>query len=168
MAVNRIGLPNDFRTKKLKKGEMISYEDGQLTGVCWMDKRPVAALSTTHDAPMTNITRRSRSAARGVETILKPTMIAEYNSYVHGRCGNFRPAGNIYYGFCHCSKKWWKRAFFHLLEASMVNAYVLYSSKNTTRRLSHMNFIPTVNYYVYKSGKHDLNNVTSHEYACCY
>ena len=31
-----------------------------------------------------------------------------------------------YYGFCHRTVKWWRRAFFHLLDLSVVNGYILY------------------------------------------
>ncbi len=31
-----------------------------------------------------------------------------------------------YYWFRHCSKKWWKHAWFLLFELAIVNAYILY------------------------------------------
>lgn len=43
-----------------------------------------------------------------------------------------------YYAFSHCSKKWWKRVFFHLLEVSIVNSYIIYIS--STKRLTHLDF----------------------------
>ena len=103
-----------------------------------MDKRPVAVLSTIHDASMTTISRRSRSAVRGVETIRKPHMIVQYNMYMGGV--DIADQLVTYYRFCHHSKKWWKRAFFHLLEVCVVNAYILYSSTN---KVSHLDFILT-------------------------
>ena len=32
-----------------------------------------------------------------------------------------------YYGFSHRTVKWWRRAFYHLLEVGVVNAYILYT-----------------------------------------
>lgn len=46
---NRKGIPIDFKNKKLQKGEMTTYQDDEVTGIKWMDKRPVAMLSTIHD-----------------------------------------------------------------------------------------------------------------------
>ena len=34
---------------KLKKGDKVTYRDGDLLGLKWMDKRPIALLSTIHD-----------------------------------------------------------------------------------------------------------------------
>ena len=30
----------------------------------------------------------------------------------------------LYYGFAHCSVKWWKRVFFHILDTCIVNAHM--------------------------------------------
>ena len=136
-----MGLPTEFKKKKLNKGETVSFQEGQLTGVRWMDKRPVSALSTIHDASMTTVSRRSRAAEGGVERIRKPTMIVEYNTYMGGV--DIADQLVTYYGFSHCSRKWWKRDFFHLLEVCMVNAYIMYSSKNH-KKLTHLDFVITV------------------------
>ena len=104
-----MGLPTEFKKKKLNKGETVSFQEGQLTGVRWMDKRPVSALSTIHDASMTTVSRRSRAAEGGVERIRKPTMIVEYNTYMGGV--DIADQLVTYYGFSHCSRKWWKRLF---------------------------------------------------------
>ena len=106
-----------------------------------MDKRPVSALSTIHDTSMTTISQRSLAAEGGVERVRKPTMIVEYNTYMGGV--DIADQLVIYYGFSHCSRKWWKRVFFHLLEVCMVNAYIMYSSKNH-KKLTHLDFVVTV------------------------
>ena len=100
-------------------------------GLCVCTCVPVAALSTIHDASMTTISRRSRAAEGGVERVRKPTMIAEYNTYMGGV--DIADQLVTYYGFSHCCRKWWKRVFFHLLEVCMVNAYIMYCSSKTTR-----------------------------------
>ena len=41
----------------------------------------------------------------------------------------------------HRTVKWWKRAAFHLIELSIVNAYIMYKmSKQSQRHLSHKDF----------------------------
>jgi len=104
--INRRGIPKDFQTAKLKKGEMVTFADGELTGVKWMDKRIVTVLSTVHDSSMTTIHRSNRHAPGGVEMIQKPSMINQYNKHM----GGVDKADQLvtYYGFYHCSKKWWK------------------------------------------------------------
>ena len=120
----------------------MAFQDGQLTGVRWMDKHPVAVLSTIHDDSTSRVTRRSRTAPEGVETVLKPTMITDYTNFI----GGVDVADQLvtYYGFTHYSKKWWKRAFFHLLEVCMVNAYILHCSSSPQKSLSHVDFILAV------------------------
>ena len=66
-------------------------------------------------------------------------MIEQYNKFM----GGVDKADQLvtYYGFYHVSKKWWKRVFFHLLDISLVNAYLLYCSVTPSKqRLSHMDF----------------------------
>ena len=67
---NRKGIPIDFKNKKLQKGEMTTYQDDEVTGIKWMDRRPVAMLSTIHDDSISEISRRSRSSV-GVWKVLK-------------------------------------------------------------------------------------------------
>ena len=40
--INRKGIPKDFETCELKKGEVVTFCDGTVSGLKWMDKRPVA------------------------------------------------------------------------------------------------------------------------------
>ena len=72
----------------------------------WMDKRVVSALSTTDDDSMIQIERRTSACQEGIETILKPAIIHNYNTYM----GGVDKAGQhvTYYGFPNFSKKWWK------------------------------------------------------------
>ena len=137
--LNRRGIPKPFQTEKLKRGEVTSFQDGVITGIKWMDKRIVAVLSTIHGTSMSSVSRRNRQAPGGVETVQKPTMIMEYNAYM----GGVDKADQLvtYYGFSHHSKKWWKRIFFHLLDTTLVNAYLLYCTvTSTSQRLSHVDF----------------------------
>ena len=38
-----------------------------------------------------------------------------------------------YYRFSHRSVKWWKRAFFHLLDVALVNSHILYNAATSSR-----------------------------------
>ena len=46
-----------------------------------------------------------------------------------------------YYSFEHRTVKWWRRAFFHLLDTAIINAYILYKqSRQSSRKLTHLEF----------------------------
>ena len=85
--------------------------DGQV-GLKWMDKRQVAMLSTIHNDTTIDKHRRMRTATDGTEVIQTPKAIDEYSSYM----GGVDKADQLitYYGFAHCTRKWYKRVFSHL------------------------------------------------------
>ena len=79
---------------------------------------------------MTTISRRQKVG--GVETIQKPTMISQINEFMGGVDKSDQLI--TYYGFYHHSKKWWKLVFFfHLVDVSLVNAYLTYCKVTTGR-----------------------------------
>ena len=45
-----------------------------------------------------------------------------------------------YYGFSHRMVKWWKRAAFHSLDMSVVNAYIVYKTSAQSKKLTHKEF----------------------------
>ena len=85
------------------------------------------------------IERRSRFAEGGCEVIFKPQCIVEYNRHMGGM--DLSDQMIRYYSFSHRSVKWWKHVFFHLIDTTIFNAYILYnqstqSSRKLTRELS--------------------------------
>ena len=83
--------------------------------------------------------RQSRNAPGGIEEVLKPRMVEEYNKHM----GGVDKADQLlsYYGFCHRTVKWWRQVFIHLLDLSVVNAYILYRENNTQcSRVTHEQF----------------------------
>ena len=136
--INRRGIPRDFQAAKLKKGETTTFRDGRILGLKWMDKRLVSMISTIHDDSMINTDRRTRLAPTGVEKISKPLVIDKYNTYMGGDDKSDQLV--IYYAFSHSSKKWWKRIFFHMIEVSLVNAYILYTNSTHAKKMSHLDF----------------------------
>ena len=137
--IDRRGIPPDFQKTKLHKGDIMTFKDGPLMGLKWMDKRQVAMLSTIHDDTTIDKHRRTRTATGGTEVIQKPKVIDEYNSYMGGVDKSDQLI--TYYGFSHRTNKWYKRVFFHLFEVSIVNAYILYCLHLPPKqRLSHLDF----------------------------
>jgi len=83
-----------------------------------MDKRAVTALTTIHEDAAVAVEKRSRHAPGGQVTVMKPQAIVEYNRYM----GGMDHADQLlsYYGFGHRTVKWWRRAFFSLLDMAVV------------------------------------------------
>ena len=142
--INRRGLPAALK-ENVRKGEMkVIQMDNSMLAIKWMDKRAVTALTTIHDNTSVAVERRNRHAAGGWETVMKPQVIVEYNRYM----GGVDHADQLlsYYGFGHRTVKWWRRAFFFLLDMAVVNSYILYTLQNPDkrRRLSHEQFRVTL------------------------
>ena len=138
--VNRRGLPKEVMGAKLKKGEMTSSEIKKgMLALKWQDKRPVNMLSTIHDDSRVTKSRRTRLVSGGIEEVQKPAMVDQYNTYMGGVDKGDQLMS--YYGFSHRTIKWWRRAFFHLVENAIVNAYILYRlSTQQGRKLDHKHF----------------------------
>ena len=89
-----------------------------------MDKKVVSALSIIDDNYMIDIERRTSAFQEGVETIQKPAIIHNYNTYM----GGVGKTNHLitYYGFPHFSKTCWKRIFYHMLDTTIINVYIMY------------------------------------------
>ena len=117
--VDRKGIPPTFRGK-LPKGQVrTSTLSGGVLALQWMDKRLVTMLSTGNDSSMSTIQRRSRHSTGGLEVIQKPSVVVDYNTHM----GGVDQADQMlsYYGFSHRTVKWWRRAFYHLFNISIVH-----------------------------------------------
>ena len=138
LRINRRGVPPEVKTA-LKKGEKrVVPVDDNMAVIQWHDKRLVSILSTLHSDSPVETERRSRSAPGGREVVEKPEAVVEYNMYMGGIDHGYQLLS--YYGFPHRTVKWWRRAFFFLLEAAIVNSYIMYSMGVSGPRLSHKQF----------------------------
>ena len=138
--LNRRGLPERIKAQStMSKGDVQSVSKDGLLAVKWMDKRQVTMISTIHDDSMAPVQRRSRFADGGREVVEKPKCIVEYNRHMGGV--DLSDQLTSYHSFGHRTVKWWRRVFFHLIDTTIVNAYILYKeSTQSTRKLTHVNF----------------------------
>lgn len=135
LRLNRRGVPPEAKTS-LKKGEKRVIAIDETTNVVqWHDKRVVSVLSTLHGDRTVSVQRRSRHAVGGQEVVDKPEAVTEYNKYMGGVDRGDQLLS--YYGFPHRTQKWWRRAFFFLMDAAIVNSYIMYCQKAEGRRMSH-------------------------------
>jgi len=137
LRLNRRSLPKSIKVP-VKKGERKAIRlDSLMIAIKWMDKRMVTVLTTIHSDEVAMVERRSRHATGGREVVEKPLAIVQYNKHMKG----VDQADQLlsYYGFGHRTVKWWRRAFFFLLDMAVVNSYVLYTLQNPDkkRRLTH-------------------------------
>ena len=134
LRVNRRGVPPEAKSP-LPKGERRVIQLEGMNIVQWHDKRTVSLLSTIHSDRPVQVQRRSCRAPGGCETVEKPEAITEYNKYMGGVDKGDQLLS--YYGFPHRTVKWWKRAFFFLFDAAIVNSYIMYSQQANGQKLSH-------------------------------
>jgi hypothetical protein len=109
--------PKHILNEKLKLGESIVAENGPIKIVKWKDKREVLMITTKHSCEFEEGANR-----RGVLKT-KPDVIFEYNKYMAGvdRLDQMLS----YYTNERRTKKWYLKVFFHLLEVSLWNAFLM-------------------------------------------
>lgn len=123
--LSRKNLPKNLETeKKLKRGEFhwaVSTDD--ITCLVWKDKRAVTVLSNL--AEPTSIVSVERKEKNGKKiSVPCPKAIADYNSNM-GYVDKFDHLKSMY-EVDRKSKKWWHRIFFHFIDVTTVNAYIVY------------------------------------------
>jgi hypothetical protein len=128
---NRKGMPSNFSPKdlKMKKGDIVSRVKGTLRAVCWKDKRDVYVLSNMHLPPVEGNFKAEGRA-------IKPAIIEEYNTHMGYVDLSDRMANS--YNICRRTWKWTKKLFFHLMDLTILNAYILNKSCGSTT--THLKF----------------------------
>lgn len=112
------------KNTKLKKGDLVEKFGHGMTAMCWKDKREVYMLSNMHDPQKT-----SSTIVAGI--CEKPNMILCYNKNMGFVDLSDRMANS--YTFGRKTLKWTKKLFFHLLDLSILNAYLLFKTKSDTK-----------------------------------
>ena len=138
---NRVDLPDDLRLlSRLKGGEVMAYRTPQLLALAWQaEKRnkPVFMLSSESSAAMVTVqSQRTYNAPTQ-----KPTVVDSYNHNMNGV--DIADQHSVYYSFQRKTRKWWRKVFFWLMEATVVNSYVLYQQSVTAagdRPRSHLTY----------------------------
>lgn len=127
----RKDVPKIFDTNKLRKGEKIAFRSGKIMALQWFDRKKVTMISTIHsikDIRTKNYYIRTR----------KPEVIQDYN---HNMGGVDKVDQCIQPYSCSRkrTKKYYKKIFYHLLDITIWNSYVLYN-KVTNIDISHLNY----------------------------
>lgn len=113
--------------KSLSSGEYDSVSNGEISVSKWMDrgKKSVAVASTVHK--ITELSTVQRTNKEGVKlTIECPKAIADYNKNMGGV--DLFDQLHSCYNISWKSRRWWVKLFYYLVDASIVNSYILYKT----------------------------------------
>lgn len=129
---NRIKSNRDNITKKIKKGEFEyfykSCKKGNATLTKYNDSKQMYIISNFINLPKE--VKRNRWCKDKKKFIIDtyPNSIKVYSEYMKGV--DLSNQLISYYELNSKTYKWWKRIFFHLIDISIVNSYILYKKYN--------------------------------------
>ncbi|KAG8239258.1 hypothetical protein J437_LFUL010648 [Ladona fulva] len=128
----RSGMPKEFQNKKLKlkRGDIKVRTRNDLTAIVWKDKRDVHVLTNMHAAPAEGNFCNDQGRA------IKPAIVEDYNRHMGYVDKSDRMANS--YSISRRTWKWTKKLFFHLLDLTILNAYITLSSVRSG--MSHRSF----------------------------
>lgn len=127
---NRKKFPKDMVMKKMARGSTTTRFANGMTALCWKDKREVLMLSNMH-LPSNQVQKNENKE--------KPPIVADYNKHMGYVDLSDRMANS--YSFGRRTLKWTKKLFFHLLDLSVLNAYILAKDKHSSHRDFRMKLI---------------------------
>ena len=123
---NRRDFPKELvqQRKVHDRGFYDYWSNGPLLAVVWMDRRYIYFISTINKAESYEQTRVKRCQADGTQVDINcPPLLPDYQQFMRGVDKSHQMISC--YNVGRRSKKWWKRAFSHVVECSVLNAYVL-------------------------------------------
>lgn len=127
LRINRVhGIENNLVSDKLmERGSCsIATSDDNRTVVRWKDTKLVHTISTYAGAiPEDTTMRYDRKDRKRIE-VTRPFSIQEYNKFMGGVDLMDRMIAHYPHGFKN--KKWYLRVFFHFLNVSIVNSWIIW------------------------------------------
>nr|CAI5847848.1 unnamed protein product [Callosobruchus analis] len=121
LMANRKQNPKVVTMPKLKKGEYIWKRRKGVYVSKWRDNRDVLAITTKYYPQLIEVRNRYGQVK------IKPREISEYNNYMSGvdRCNQL----TSYYSCPRKTIRWYKKIIFHLLDVTVLNAFIMYREK---------------------------------------
>ena len=140
--LNKRHLPDAVRwLGRMVHGAYKSYQYGNtnLVATVWQDNKTVRVLSTNSNPR--NVLETGHRIGRDVVQINQPENVNLYNKHINGV--DWHDQLWLQYPVGRFAKKSWKYLLWFLVNASIVNAYILYqktSTRPTKQRYSHLDF----------------------------
>lgn len=101
-----------------------SFDNVDVSNVVWLDNRPVTLLSTfLGSEPQRNINRYDRHTKSRIQ-VSCPNVVIQYNKHMGGVDLLDSHIGRYKINFR--SRKWYFRIFYHLLDLTVINSWLLY------------------------------------------
>lgn len=126
---HRAQFPPQFTSKKMKSGESSHVVSDNLIGLRYRDKRSIYYLSTMHRPKLVPTMKKNRKG----ESVTKEQLVEDYNK----NRGNLERNETLtnQHTFVRKCQKWSTKIAFHMFEAALFNAHVLYTvDQNRTMR----------------------------------
>jgi hypothetical protein len=118
------------RNNRLTQGDILSRTRDDLTAMVWRDKRDVHLPTNMHHPPANgNLCDQHGNA-------IKPEIIQDYNRHM-----GYVDLGDTMtnsYSIQRRTWKWTKKLFFHLLDMTVLNSFLLLTACGT--KITHRNF----------------------------
>lgn len=129
---NRKHVPKDIKERRpgetIKKGECQYFTCPPVLTACWLDKNYIHFCSNKHSSfELVEIEKRTHDD----QPIMKPSPIVDYNTHMGGV--DLADQMAKYYHMDRRTIKWYKKLFFHLLDLSVHNTYVIYQCHKQTQ-----------------------------------
>lgn len=123
------------------------------TGVVWLkwaDKKIVQFLSNNHDpSTLSKCTRKQKDGS--LKELSCPIMVKDYNKYMG--CVDKADMLKSCYEISRKSKKWWHRIFWHFVDVTLVNSFIIYNLLSKNNSLLLKNFRLAVADYLLQISK---------------
>ena len=140
---NRKGNPPDIKTVKLKKGETVTRQKGDIVCVRYHDRKDVMLLSSRFTAePVATgkeqrLTAAQRRSGEIAQPVKKPNLVHMYNQNMNA-VDQFDQHLS-FYSMNRKTVKWWKRCATHFLHIAKVQAMILHN-KNEEKKYEQLEF----------------------------
>lgn len=131
---NRKGYPVTMKdgkswSKQVDRGDMRWTRDGVCLILQWKDNKIVTMVSSIDKGNgSTEVKRKVKGSDLkwGTSLVKQPTCIQRYNQFMNGVDRSDQHLAK--YNLLRKCLRWWKTLFFHMIDISLVNAFILFQS----------------------------------------
>lgn len=130
VVANHKYLPEGLKAERnqLQIGSYRFATSEKMTACIWRDRRDVLMLTTMHNMSVTTVLKRPKGE-RDKRPLSCPTCIADYNQHMGGV--DLMDQQLSYYSLTQRrTLKWWKKVFWHLIDITVVNSWIIFRSNN--------------------------------------